>query len=237
MFSKIAIISFLALLFFPSTIFAGGGLIEWVSISSSNEDYNTYKISTLNPGEQFVIRPRVHTVNDDPYDPTARFCVDCPIKISLENPQPDDIINQSSDKTDQSGEMYAKIISKIPGKRYAFAEVTLPESEFTRKSTRIYRSSYLVLNYLGATQWEPSYETIPGSVSEPQPVTLVEEFPMPDTIPSLTEDQHEVKRLNLKIEELEQRLNESNKKQSFLEEKLNQIINFLSSIFPFLKFD
>lgn len=241
----------LAALSFPNLAFAGGGLISWLPTTTSSEDYNNFRISSLSPGEQFVVRPQVHLPNDDPYDTTTRYCSNCPIKIKLENPQNTDIINQSSDVTDENGTIYAKIISKIPGKRYVYAEVTLSDSKFVRENGNFYRSSVLVLNYGGESQWEPPTVTplpvpnnMPGpiSVSSPvaKPAQVMEIYPQNSSEVTVTSiasvsDSAESENLNKKVADLEKQLEESQKRQSILEEKISQLVSFLKSIFPFFK--
>lgn len=109
---------------FPISAFAGGGLVSFDIPWSGHP---------LNPGEEYVVRPTVRQ-ND------GNFCKNCPIKIKLEDPKSDDLINPSSDKTDENGTMYAKVVSKTAGNRIIFAEVTLPDGS-------IYISSKAILNY------------------------------------------------------------------------------------------
>lgn len=224
---------FSTLILFPTNALAGGGLVAWLNVTSTNDDYNNYRVSTINPGEQFIVKPQVHLPNDDSYDSTIRWCVNCPIKVKLENPQEGDIINPNSDKTDENGQIYAKIVSKIPGKRYVYAEVTLPESNFTKQNGTTYRSTILVLNYSGETSWEPTYNV---STPIPQPISVINEVakPMPtQAVNSISSNSEEVKNLNEKVNNLEKELEESKQKQSVLEAKIKQLVNFIKSIFPF----
>lgn len=122
--------SLFALLFTNKT-FAGGGPVEF------NIEPNT----SLNPGEQYVVHARVYA--DGPF-PT--YCKNCFIRLGFVNPQESDYIAQNSEKTDNDGRIYAKVISKITGKRTIVAkELARPDG------TEITSNSSVVLNYTGDT--------------------------------------------------------------------------------------
>lgn len=149
-----------AIMIFVSPVLAGGGLISF-------EVIGTKDTLDMSPGDQYVVRPTVKTPEGGP-------AVNWPIKILLENPASSDYIAQSSDKTDENGTMYAKVISQLPGNRVLYAEVTMPDGS-------TYRSSVYILNYQGpSVPQQPVYPT-----SVPTPYTKVYEEPYPTTIPPM----------------------------------------------------
>ncbi len=229
----------------PTLVLAGGGLVSTeVYPNSGRENFN------VPPGEQFIVKPQVHLDNEDPYDLTIRWCKGCPIKVKLENPQPDDVINQSSDKTDDNGQIYAKVISKIQGVRYVYSEVTLPNGQ-------VYTGSQNSLNYAPSYIYGQEPQPTPTSVVYPKPTAVV--YPKPSIKPNITVNTGQIKTpptypttsakpgypskieempkvekeasLEAKVNQLEQKLEESEKRQSLLEQKLNDLINYLKSLF------
>lgn len=231
MFRRSAILALLTVPFlFPVIAFAGGGLISYeVIVSNGQQNFN------VSPGSQFVVRPQVHLNNTDSYDPTIRWCQNCQIKVKLENPQSSDYIAQSSDTTDSEGTIYAKVISNVPGVRYAYAEVTLPDGTvYTGSKTSLnYAPTYI---YGAEPAANPSPTALPSPYLAPSPKLSVKPSPKitlplpvgsPEVSPSANLDQ--------KVASLEAQLQESKKKQSALEEKIIQLTNFLKSIFPFFK--
>lgn len=65
-------------------------------------------------------------------------------------------------------------------------------------------------------------------------ITPIEEIPYIIPKSSLDEEQ-KIEALNKKVAELENKLNESKKKQSFLEQRLSDILSLLKRLLPFLK--
>lgn len=113
----------------PNHAQAGGGPVEF-SVEPNH---------ALNPGEQYVVHARVYT--DGPY-PT--YCKNCYIKLALKMPQDGDYIAQDSETTNDEGRIYAKVISKVPGKR------TMYVSELKNADgSWITANSFVVLNYKG----------------------------------------------------------------------------------------
>lgn len=117
--------------FVAGSAYAGGGPVE----------FTVDPKTSLNPGEQYVVHARVYA--DGPY-PT--YCKNCLINLSFEYPQDSDYIMQNNDRTDENGTIYAKVISKIPGKRNLIIKnriITRPDGvSFTANSS-------LPLNYKG----------------------------------------------------------------------------------------
>lgn len=213
---------------FISPVFAGGGLISWTDVTTSDSEYNAYRKSSVLPGTQYTIRPQVHLEDNS-------WCVNCPIKIKLENPQSNDYIAKSSDKTDENGTMYAKVISYVQGKRYAYAEVTMPDGTN-------YISSRLVLNYAGEGGYEPS-QVIPAVTPEPSisptPKPVLKSVivsPTPTASPKNIEASPSAdsnKKLEQKVENLEKELKETKQKQSFLEKRVEELVGIIESISKF----
>lgn len=69
---------------------------------------------------------------------------------------------------------------------------------------------------------------------EAQPI-LVQPVPAGEGEPQQTfpVEESSVEELNKKVSELEQKLEESQTRQNFLEERINQLMSFIKSIFPF----
>lgn len=107
------------------TAFAGGGLVS----------FDVNPSTSLNPGEQYIVRPTVYQDNQ------GNLCKFCITNIRFDHPYDSDYVSQSSDKTDENGTLYAKVISKIGGPRLIDATITLPNGQ-------IYQSSKYQLNYL-----------------------------------------------------------------------------------------
>lgn len=128
------LLSFAALffmLFSANSAYAGGGPVEFTL------DPNT----SLNPGEQYIVHARVYA--DEPY-PT--YCKNCSINLAFENPQGSDYIAQNSDRTDDNGTIYAKVISKIPGKRTLIVKdriIVRPDG------VKVTANSSVIVNYNG----------------------------------------------------------------------------------------
>lgn len=141
-------ILFLAVSNVPFQAQAGGGPVE----------FSVEPNQALIPGEQYVVHARVYA--DGPY-PT--YCKNCYIKLGLQNPQDSDYIAQDSERTNDEGRIYAKVISKVPGKRTVYV------SELrTSEGTYMTANSTVVLSYKG----DPSEITIPQ-----QPYLTAENFP------------------------------------------------------------
>lgn len=158
MFKKflVFIIAIIAL-YIPKTVLAGGGPFQ----------FSIEPVGAINPGEQYV----VHVTISDAYN---KPCKNCPISIKFEQPQDSDYIAQSSDKTDENGKVYAKIISKVPGTRQIYAESNFPSDFYGG-----YHKSYdVVLNYRGVSA---SSSPIPTII--PVPAPSVKPVPMPSTYP------------------------------------------------------
>jgi hypothetical protein len=130
-FSNLLISIFLmfAALVFVNPARAGGGPVEF------SVEPNT----SLNPGEQYIIRARVYA--EGPY-PT--YCKNCLIHLKFKDPQEGDYIAQNSDRTDENGTVYAKVISKVPGGR-----VIYPTDLQTAEGKLIESGNYVTLNYSG----------------------------------------------------------------------------------------
>ena len=226
--------------FAPKLVLAGGGLVSTeVYPNSGRENFN------VPVGEQFIVKPQVHLDNEDPYDQTIRWCKNCPVKVKLENPQADDVINQSSDKTDENGQIYAKVISHIQGVRFVYSEVTLPNGQIYTgsKNSLNYAPSYI---YGQEPQASPSVVVYPTpsiipnkTVNTGQTMTPPSLPPYPVTspkpgYPSKMEEMPIVEKeasLEAKVNQLEQKLAESEKKQSALEQRLNDLISWIKSLF------
>lgn len=243
MFKKVTIagISVLGLsLLFTASVLAGGGLVNFEKITRG-DGLEAYSNVPVKPGSVYIVYVQVHLPNDDPYDDNIRWCQNCPIRIKLENPQANDLINQSADRTDETGRVYAKVASFIPGRRYVYAEVTLPDSKFTKEIGNPYPySSRTTLNYEGESQWEPDVEKVSDPVRVPMVGTLpvesgtVNEFEVgleEASFSTLPQDDT-LDKLNKKIEDLENKLKESEEKQSFLEERFNRLIAWIRSFLP-----
>lgn len=295
---------FLATLSFPSLALAGGGPVY----------FNVEPNSPLYPGKQYIVHAQVSA--DGPY-PT--YCENCFINLKFRNPQGSDYIAQNSDKTDNDGRIYAKVISKVSGPRVIYAEIKKEDG------TLVHSNSEVTLNYVESTGVEfiPSQEsesTTPptgnfyaklgtqkyidgpkrqvyvswgnannavkynlyvhtsdmssyesalvstgdlsteiglnafldfylrvdacntnGCISSNEifipkmeksgDSTISESLTSTTNIES-SNPQTDVKKLNEKVENLEKKLEESNKKQSFLEQRINDLVNFIKSIFP-----
>lgn len=226
----ISVITSLAVVLFfgSSTVFAGGGLVSF-TVSSSNDDYNNYRLAYVQPGTQFVVRPLVYA--DNSY---SAFCQNCPIKIRLENPQENDYIAQSSNTTDSSGTMYAKVISNVSGIRYVYAEVTMPDGS-------LYISSKYTLNYASSNSATLNSATTATSKSPTptQPVsnTTQVQIPAANNAPAIiyvsTQPQND--ELVKKVDSLQKQLDETNRRQTVVESKLSQILDWIKSIFAFYR--
>lgn len=142
---KLFVLSFSALFFIllPNIAKAGGGPVEFniEPLASSN-----VPSSYLNPGEQFTIHARVYA--EGLSYPT--YCKGCYIKFGLENPQASDVLEQSSDKTDENGYVDAKVISKVPGKR-----MLIVQELRNNNGAKVTANSYAMLYYKGETMSTP----------------------------------------------------------------------------------
>jgi len=117
------------MLFSASLTYAGGGPVEF----TVDPDTSLY------PGKVYIVHARVYT--DGPY---PSYCQNCLIHLKLKNPQDSDVINQSSERTDDEGMVYAKVISTVPGKR-----VIYPADLETADGNPITSNNYVELNYIG----------------------------------------------------------------------------------------
>lgn len=162
----------------PKAIFAGGQDLIYFNVTPN---------SILAPGQEFVVRPTVYTDSSD-----TTLAVGWPIIIKLQNPQPGDYIAQSSNTTDNNGTVYAKVISKVPGSRLVYAQVTEPDGTvYTSKNTYVLNYSLIPTPTLSPTL-EPgcardSYGNINCS-SAPQ--SSSNNFSTPTLGPNCTKDQY-----------------------------------------------
>lgn len=144
-------------LFFVPPVFAGGGLIEIVNTQGPNGGL------FAKPGEAYILTFRVHLRNANPYNSSINWCKQCPAKIVFLNPQGGDIVNPLSDKTDDNGEIIAKMSSSAPYVRYAYAIATLPDGT-------VYEGSQVFLNFTGQLLFYPeSNNPIYNLPSNPNP--------------------------------------------------------------------
>lgn len=151
----LAFFSVISLFFSTTPVLAGGGLVEWTKLEAWNGE------SFVNPGEAYIVRARVNLSNQNYSDGNINRCKQCPIKIKLEDPKPDDVFNPTSDKTDENGEVEVKVVSYEKAIRYVYAEVVMPEGN-------VYTGSKAVLNFTGQTQyWNPSPLPTPSTIPMP----------------------------------------------------------------------
>lgn len=87
--------------------FAGGGNI---TLDVSPQTF-------LNPGLAYTV-----TITDYINGPGSAPAKGVPLILQLENPQPSDVLNPTSDKTDDNGQIMVKVISNIPGPRVAYVD-------------------------------------------------------------------------------------------------------------------
>lgn len=100
---------------FVSPVFAGGfGIDHFVQGPNG--------ASFASPGQAYTLTFGVHT-----HTQNLEPCKQCPTKIAFLNPQPGDIVNPVSDKTDDNGEITVKVSSQVPYIRYVEAVATLPD--------------------------------------------------------------------------------------------------------------
>lgn len=166
----LSLAGFFLLFFAAGFTYAGGGPVEFTV------DPNT----SLNPGEQYIVHARVYANGTYP-----TYCKNCLINLAFENPQNSDYIAQNSDRTDDNGTIYAKVISKIPGKRTLIVKdriITQPDG------STIPAYSYVILNYLGETptptpsmsnptmSYSLSFSSDPVSAFWPTPPNSVEQM-------------------------------------------------------------
>ncbi|MCL5746856.1 MAG: hypothetical protein M1277_01060 [Patescibacteria group bacterium] len=145
---------FFLFLLFSTQALAGGGPVSFTV------DPNT----SLNPGEEYVVHAQVYA--NGPY-PT--YCKNCSIHLELKFPQDGDYIAQSSDRTDNNGTVYAKVISRVPGER-----VILATGIETPDGVSITSNSYAVLNYTGTSAWVSPQPTNTAVSSAPEMVYPVD---------------------------------------------------------------
>ncbi len=128
-------------LFLPNKAFAGGGLVEWLQPTDSAL---LSASGFVNPGDMVTVHARVAS------------CKNCPVVIKFDNPQGDDVVDQSSNKTDDNGEVSARITSHQAVVRSIYAEVTLYDG-----SIYPYSSRYNI-NFAGKLlYWTPAgYKTV-----------------------------------------------------------------------------
>ena len=243
-------------------VFAGGGLIEPISIAGPNGQ------AYASVGQAYILTFRVSKYDGEPYNSSVSYCKQCPAKIVFFDPQNGDIINPLSDKTDDNGEISVKLASGVPYIRYAHAVVTLPSGE-------VYEGSKVVMNFTGkmlfypdtekpeynlpknnSVQPDPGQRDIarqPGIGQAEQPVygkTPVKTTPQRLPAVPASNGQSETPDfsktdvadattsstdLENKGQELEKRLDESQQKQSALEQSVNNIMSWIKSVFPFFK--
>ena len=83
--------------------------------------------------------------------------------------------------------------------------------------------------------------TLQPSPKQPKPITVPKPIeastPQPTSKPKETEKpkSDETEKLNSKIASLEAKLVESEKKQSFLEQRINDLVTFIKNLFPFFR--
>ena len=205
-----------------------------------------------------VVFPQV--ITDKPF--VYPRCKNCPISIKLENPQDSDSINQSDSKTDSDGRVSAKIVSNIFGKRIIYAEAIMPNRS-TYKSNK-YVLNYYEKSEMESTSALEQPAVVTQTVmpcdsctikdpkqSMPNPITTKsasfrndsKKMPAISGVPVVTATierstnapYSQSDELNKKVFELQKQLEESRKKQSVLEQRLNFIIDFIKSRFPFFR--
>ncbi len=211
--------SCIRILFFSANLaYAGGGPVEfWV-------DPNT----SLNPGEQYIVHARVF--NDGPS--TTLDCKNCLIHLKFKDPQGSDYIAQNSDRTDENGTIYAKVISKVPGNR-----VVYPTDLQTADGKIINSANYVELAYTGESTL-PSTPTASPVTQNPKPtISPVQKPSTPPAIisPSPIGENKQVDELNKKVNDLQNQLDQSKKTQSVLEQRISNLVDFIKRLFPFFK--
>lgn len=212
---KVACLLTVISLILVKPVLAGGGPVEF-SVDTDQ---------VLNPGEQYVVHARVYA--NGPY-PT--YCKNCFIRLGLQNPQTGDYVAQDSEVTNDDGQIYAKVISKVPGNR------TLGVLELKDSSGNgVIANSTIVLKYSGEfvstpvpTQQPVQPTSKPTVYPTPTATQEAVVFPTPASNPKVDE-------LSKKVDDLQNQLDESKQKQNFLEARLSQITAWLKSIFPFFK--
>lgn len=210
-------------------VLAGGGLVEWLSVKpGGGGDF-------ANPGDAYIVTARVNQDPSNGFGTTNDWCKQCPVKIKFENPQNGDIVNPLSDKTDDNGQVEAKVASTQAAMRTIYLDVTMPNGV-------VYSSSRTTLNFTGKMQYwtENGYVDNPQLVPSgtPSTVTITDLKPAPTFIPAQTTSPSETTdtaQLNQKINDLQKQLDQSKKEQNFLQSQVNWLMNFIKHLFPFFK--
>lgn len=169
------VISFIFILFLTNPVFAGSGFVSFENVDPGR--------NILPPGGQYVVKVTVrsnflyHIMGIGKY--YNPYCNGCSIKIKLENPQDTDSITQSDTKTDENGQITAKIISNIFGRRSIYAEVVV------QGGVKIISDKY-VLNYYEKDKMEviadpPSPYSIAPATPDVKDSIEVPINPAPDT--------------------------------------------------------
>lgn len=206
---------------------------------------------------QYVIRPQVITTTS--YPPAK--CKNCPITIKLENKQESDSIVQNDTKTDNDGRVSAKIVSNVYGKRFVYAEVVMSNGK-TYVSKK-YALNYFEENEMVATATQvrpteiprvtarpvPSTQTPISSKPEPSQVPIfatsyppypisvapskMPVYPVPEVTSTISKPYSEIDIINKKITDLQKQFEESKKRQSVLEKRLDDLFDLIKRLLPF----
>lgn len=135
---KIALFSLLFLLT-PSTALAGGGLIDIYEVNYPGGR------SPAKPGDFVNIKLRVHVSSgNEPYDGPDNRCKQCPVQIKFDLPRDSDRV-EAPLKTDDNGELTAKVSSDVWGYRYIYAVANLSNGQTET-------SSKMTINFTGAAE-------------------------------------------------------------------------------------
>jgi hypothetical protein len=221
--SKKYLLPFFSLLLLPilsTKALSGGGLVYLTATPTS----------TLKAGEYYFVSAEVFL--DNSYQ--AR-CQSCPIEFKFQEKKSGDSVNAVSTTTDPNGFAAAKMTSGSAGERLVYADVKMPDG--TTYTSSVY---LLYFDQPAATtvQVNPQTSPKPTSTQKPIPTPKSTAVNLPHTY---TLNQQASAEINQKVDNLQQQLDESLQKQKELEnqqsvllQKIEQLTNWIKSIFPFL---
>lgn len=241
------IFSFFGILFSASTVYAGGQLVHL------DADSNGYTNSDGSYGR--IMRVVSRAIPCEGTEITFKF---------VDSKEGDYVMTPSGSATYvltkdaplyyQDGETVcgttAKMASKIKGMREVTLEIKIGVNTWsTPPIIKVdfdgqyhgdnsyngynYRSSQDALAYLLTHP-----QTTPSPTSTSKPV-VKNSTPTPVATPTITPspapDNSKVEELSQKVEDLQNQLEQSKKDQSFLEQRVNDLVDFIKKIFPFFK--
>ncbi len=126
---KVGLIGLGLILSLATPVLAGGGLIELSAQSPNGDDYRA------RPGQSFTVKALVHVSSGNtPYDGPNNRCKQCPVTFKFQNQFDSDKVEPLSDKTDDNGEISARMTSNDMALRYVYVDAHLSNGQSATSS-------------------------------------------------------------------------------------------------------